>query len=195
MAPHAEHQRSHGASYADAVRTWRERKDHAFRTRRDSPIPEPQRASFNGLPYYPVDEELVMRGLVLEPYPDPATAFFEITTTDGRFRLAERAGRFRFVLDGAERVLTAYRLADATGVVGEDLFVPFQDATTGLETYGAGRYLDLEPDADGSWTLDFNMAYHPLCAYDMRFSCPITPAENRLPIRVEAGERLGDGSH
>jgi uncharacterized protein (DUF1684 family) len=73
--------------------------------------------------------------------------------------------------------------------------VPFLDATSGIETYGAGRYLDLEPEDDGTWTLDFNMAYHPLCVYDMRYSCPITPSENRLPERVEAGERLGGEGH
>ncbi|MBI3751459.1 MAG: DUF1684 domain-containing protein [Chloroflexi bacterium] len=64
------------------------------------------------------------------------------------------------------------------------------DATTGTESYGAGRYLDLEPEADGSYALDFNLAYHPLCVYDPKYSCPLTPAENRLPIRIEAGERL-----
>jgi uncharacterized protein (DUF1684 family) len=71
------------------------------------------------------------------------------------------------------------------------VFVPFLDLTSGTETYGAGRYLDLDPDPeDGTYVLDFNLAYHPSCVYDPRFSCPITPAENRLPLRVEAGERL-----
>ena len=100
---------------------------------------------------------------------------------------------FRFELGGGDRTLTAYRLAGAGGEVHESLFVPFLDATSGTETYGAGRYLDLEPEDDGTWTLDFNLAYHPSCVYDPRFSCPLTPAENRLAIRVEAGERLGRG--
>ncbi len=73
------------------------------------------------------------------------------------------------------------------------LFVPFLDATSGTETYGAGRYLDLEPEDDGTYALDFNLAYHPSCVYDVIFSCPLTPAENRLPDRIEAGERLGEG--
>ena len=70
---------------------------------------------------------------------------------------------------------------------------PFLDATSGHETYGAGRYLDLEPEDDGTYDLDFNLAYHPSCVYDVRFSCPLTPAENRLPVRIEAGERLPAG--
>ena len=73
------------------------------------------------------------------------------------------------------------------------VLVPFLDATSGPRTYGAGRYLDLEPEEDGTYSLDFNLAYHPSCVYDIRFSCPLTPAENRLPIRIEAGERLAEG--
>ena len=68
--------------------------------------------------------------------------------------------------------------------------MPFLDETSGTVTYGAGRYLDLDPEEDGTYVLDFNLAYHPSCVYDARFSCPLTPAENRLPVRIEAGERL-----
>ena len=89
--------------------------------------------------------------------------------------------------DGDERTLTAYTFA---GGGGESLFVPFLDTTSGTETYGAGRYMDIEPEDDGTYSLDFNLAYHPSCVYDMRFSCPLTPRENRLPVRVAAGERL-----
>ena len=85
--------------------------------------------------------------------------------------------------------LTAYTL-DGGG--SESLFVPFLDATSGRETYGAGRYLDLEPEDDGTYALDFNLAYHPYCVYAESYSCPLTPAENRLPIRIEAGERLAE---
>ena len=58
--------------------------------------------------------------------------------------------------------------------------MPFLDATSGRETYGAGRYLDLEPEDDGTYALDFNLAYHPYCVYAESYSCPLTPAENRL---------------
>jgi uncharacterized protein (DUF1684 family) len=67
------------------------------------------------------------------------------------------------------------------------------DATTGTDTYGAGLYLDAAAADDGTWTLDFNLASHPYCAYNPRYSCPITPAENRLTIRLEVGERLAGG--
>jgi len=54
--------------------------------------------------------------------------------------------------------------------------------------------LDLDPDEDGTYAIDFNLAYHPSCVYAPNFSCPLTPAENRLPIRIEAGERLAEGA-
>ena len=106
-------------------------------------------------------------------------------------RPAHRAGTFSFERDGAPLALTAYVL-DAGGE-SDSLFVPFLDATSGHETYGAGRYLDLEPDGRRTYALDFNLAYHPNCVFSERyFSCPLTPAENRLPIRIEAGERLAE---
>ena len=76
---------------------------------------------------------------------------------------------------------------------GGGLFVPFRDATSGRETYGAGRYLlDTVKGADlgGALTLDFNFAYNPSCAWDARWACPLTPPANRLDVRIEAGELI-----
>jgi uncharacterized protein len=191
MTEHGEHH--HTMSYEDAIEQFRADKDAYFRSGSGSPVPAAERASFAGIPYYPVSVDWVVDDLALEPYEGDEPVRFEIPTTDGRLRPAERAGIFRFRLAGAEHTLTAYRLASSTGEVGDSLFVPFLDATSGTETYGAGRYLDLEPEEDGTYILDFNLAYHPTCVYDPRFSCPLTPAENRLPVRIEAGERLPVG--
>jgi uncharacterized protein (DUF1684 family) len=188
VTEHTEHH--HAMSYADAVRGYRADKDAYFRVGHGSPVPAEDRTAFPGIPYFPVDESFVAEGLALEPYGGDEPVRFEIPTTDGRLRPAERAGEFHFDLLGSPHRLTAYRIANATGETDDGLFVPFVDATTGSTTYGAGRYLDLAPDDDGTWTLDFNFAYHPSCVYDPRFSCPLTPAENRLDVRVEAGERL-----
>jgi uncharacterized protein (DUF1684 family) len=188
-----EHEHSHVLSYEDAVAQYRADKDEYFRSGHGSPVPPDEREAFAGIPYFPVDEAFVAENLTLEPYEGDEPVRFEIPTTDGRLRPAERAGEFRFDLAGAPARLTAYRLASADGEARDSLFVPFLDATTGTDSYGAGRYLDLEPEDDGTWTIDFNLAYHPSCVYDPRFSCPLTPAENRLPVRVEAGERLAPG--
>jgi uncharacterized protein (DUF1684 family) len=182
------HHEHHGPiSYEEAIDSFRADKDEFFRTNPHSPIPGDQRDDFPGLPYYPVNTALRFEDRRLEPYTGDEPSDFQIPTSDGRLRPAHRAGVLRFELDGAAHALTAYTFE---GGDGRSLFVPFLDATSGRETYGAGRYLDLEPEDDFSYTLDFNLAYHPSCVYDPVYSCPLTPAENRLPIRVEAGERL-----
>jgi uncharacterized protein (DUF1684 family) len=195
---HGEHNHDHGdhegheghehVDYPTAVAMFRADKDEYFRSAHDSPIPHDERHDFAGLPYFDVDEGLRFEGLTLEPYSGSEPTSFQIPTSDGRLRAAERAGTLSFDLGGARQRLTGYRFSkDRSGSV----FVPFLDVTSGTETYGAGRYLDLEPDPDdGTYVLDFNLAYHPSCVYDARFSCPLTPAENRLPVRIEAGERL-----
>ena len=106
----------------------------------------------------------------------------------------ERVGVADFRLGDADCELELYWL-DA---YGGGLFVPFGDATSGDETYGAGRYLldtvkgaDLGMDGD-RLVLDFNLAYNPSCAYDPRWACPLTPPANRLEIAVRAGERTPD---
>src|SRR5262245_6548998 len=183
---HHEHEHEH-VDYPEAVARFRADKDEYFRTAHDSPIPHEGRHDFPGLPYFPVDETLRFEGLELQPYAGGESASFQIPTSDGRLRDAVRAGAYRFEIDGTEHRLPGYTFASGAS---ESIFVPFLDLTSGHETYGAGRYLDLFAEDDGTYALDFNLAYHPSCVYDARFSCPLTPAENRLPIRIEAGERL-----
>jgi uncharacterized protein (DUF1684 family) len=173
--------------YKEAIEQFRAEKDAYFKTGHGSPIPEAERAAFTALPYYPVDPTRRFEDRVLEPYTGSEPSNFQIPTSDGKLRPAHRAGILAFDLGGERRALTAYTF---DGGDEESLFVPFLDPTSGKETYGAGRYLDLDPEDNGTYTLDFNLAYHPSCVYDMRFSCPLTPAENRLPIRIAAGERL-----
>ena len=184
---HSHDHHEHTLSYPDAIAQFRAQKDAYYRTGLHSPIPQDARGSFTGLPYYPVDEALAFDDRTLEPYAGDEPSDFQIPTSDGKLRPAHRAGILTFEIAGEPYHLTAYTF-DAGD--GEALFVPFLDGTSGTETYGAGRYLDLEPEMDGTYSLDFNLAYHPSCVYDARFSCPLTPPENRLPIRIEAGERL-----
>jgi len=181
----------HEHSYQAAIAGYRAEKDAFFKSSSRSPIPAAERPTFQGLPYYPIDEDLVFDELRLEPYGGSEPSNFQIPTSDGKMRPAHRAGTFTFELHGAPRRLTAYTF---DGGNGRSLFLPFLDETSGRETYGAGRYLDLEPDDDGTYAIDFNLAYHPSCVYAPEYSCPLTPAENRLVTRVEAGERLAEGA-
>ena len=186
-----DHHDHHEHSYQAALEGYRKEKDAFFKTSPHSPIPEAEREAFDGLPYYPLDEDLVFEGLGLQPYTGDEPTSFQIPTSDGKLRPARRAGTFTFELGGARRRLTAYTFENGQS---DSLFVPFLDETSGHETYGAGRYLDLEPDEDGTYAIDFNLAYHPSCVYAPQYSCPLTPAENRLATRIEAGERLAEGA-
>lgn len=176
----------HGGSVAMIERD-RAAKDDFFSLSAQSPIPAPERPDFRGLAYYPVDIAYRIEGVRLAPYSGSGAVEFEMPTSDGRLRPAWRVGTLDFALVGRVHVLAAY---DLHGGHHAALFVPFLDTTSGLSTYAAGRYLDLTADPDGSYVLDFNLAYHPYCAYSERYSCPLTPAENRLPVPIEAGERL-----
>jgi uncharacterized protein (DUF1684 family) len=174
-------------TYEEALAEFRADKDAFFQTNLHSPVPEGVRAAFTGLPYYAINPDWRFEDIDLEPYTGDEPSDFQIPTSDGQLRPAHRAGVLRFDRNGDRHWLTAYTF---DGGDEQSLFVPFLDATSGRETYGAGRYLDLEPEDDGTYSLDFNLAYHPSCVYDPRYSCPLTPAENRLPMRIEAGERL-----
>jgi uncharacterized protein (DUF1684 family) len=169
-----------------AARTSRE--DY-FRHGADSPLPEADRAGFTGLDYWPLVPELYRVGTIER---DPAPQPLQMVTTAGDLRPAERVGALSFEFEGRRLRLQVYRLTDRepAGDV-TDFFLPFKDATSGVETYPAGRYVDLQGPRDGPYVLDFNTAYNPSCAYGApeRFACPATPSENALPVRIEAGER------
>jgi uncharacterized protein len=183
-----EHHHEHAMSFEDELAAFRARKDEFFRTSHQSPIPHERRHGFAGLRYFPPSEAHRIERVQLSPDPDPDPEnTTEIVTSDGRTRTAWRVGTLEFDAPGGHARLAGYTFGrdERTG----DLFVPFRDATSGQETYGAGRYLDLEPEEDGSYTVDFNVAYNPWCAYAPQYSCPLPPRENWLPFRVEAGEQ------
>lgn len=189
--PHHDHHHTHddqaqAADYRTWVKSQRLSKDSYLKHSPQSPIPEAERATFGGLHYYPVDPALRFEFLPLGPLPEGMDEEIHVQTSDGRVRHGRRAGTFHFSVEGVEQQLVALQLVDSAG---DELFVPFRDATNGQETYEAGRYLDLAPQDDGTYDLDFNLAYAPFCAYSPDYSCPLPPRENWLSARIAAGER------
>ena len=172
---------------AAAWKLWRERRDDLFRQHPQSPIPEKERTAFSGLDFFDYDGALCVTA---EPRPTE-TAHFEIPTSGDETMGFTRVGEAVFQLRGEELSLEMYWLDG----YGGGLFVPFADATSGEETYGAGRYLldtikgaDLGSEGD-RLILDFNFAYNPSCSYDSRWVCPLAPPANRLQVPVRAGEK------
>lgn len=177
------------SAYIRAVDDFRQRKDHDFGQSADSPIPAPERRQFSGLRYFPPDPALRVEARVEQLH---GGGVIRMQTSDGQLRDYERYALLRFSVGGQEYHLTAYRTPDAEP--DETLFVPFRDAQAGKETYGAGRYLEIEPphahgdSSERYVTVDFNLAYNPYCAYSPYYSCPIPPAENTLAVAIRAGE-------
>jgi uncharacterized protein len=163
----------------DQLLEYRRNKDEFFRSSHNSPLTHADRHKFEGLNYYEPNPDLVFT-MPVEPG-DGAEISFE--TSDNRLKNYRRAGKVSFEVNGEPAQLTLYD----TGHPG--YFIPFRDKTSGDTTYGAGRYLDIDPKADGTVTIDFNLAYNPSCVYSEGYSCPIPPIENWLQVPIEAGEQ------
>lgn len=118
---------------------------------------------------------------------------FEMPTSTERKPMYRRYGYIYFELNGKNHRLTLYQNLDLLKDKNykDYLFLPFKDETTGSETYGAGRYIDLLKPSNNKSTIqiDFNLSYNPYCAYSHRYSCPITPDENKLKTSIKAGEK------
>jgi uncharacterized protein (DUF1684 family) len=162
-------------------------KDRFFRSGYPgSPIPFEYRARFKGLDYFPPDPAYRFE---LELHEHEEKGVVRIAYTKGRERDFLRWGEFRFKVGNKEQAIQAYKSDPAE----KRLFILFRDETSGKETYGAGRYLDLYPNrdqiAEGKWVLDFNKAYNPWCVYNKDYTCPLVPSDNRLEAPIYAGER------
>jgi len=163
-----------------ALQRFRADKDRFFATDPHSPLTHEQQHDFRGLNYFPENHDLRLE-VAIEEYPNKGTV--KMQTTTGATQTYTRYGHIRFTVEGQEVALTVFASADS-------FFLPFADSLAGTETYGAGRYLELEPAGKGKYLVDFNYAYNPYCAYNEAWSCPITPAENRLKAPIRAGEKV-----
>lgn len=163
------------------VTEFRHSKDQFFAQDHDAPLTHEQQNEFNGLSYFDENE-----GLRFEIKPDliEGRDIIEMQTSTGDVASYQRWGTVSFEVEGQPAKLTLYRDEH-----GGNFFLPFADATSGKETYGAGRYLDVEQTHDGAIVVDFNYAYNPYCAYNERWSCPLTPFENRIQVPIRAGEK------
>ena len=108
-------------------------------------------------------------------------------TTRGLIKTLYRYAKIDFELDGEKQELTAFKYG-LEGDAAQGLFIPFKDATTGRETYGAGRYLQIDDPENELFILDFNYAFNPLCNYAPAYNCTLPPYENHLEVAIKAGE-------
>ena len=189
-----------------ALELWRTTRERLFREHPQSPVPLDQRQAFRAR-HFPTDPSLRFEVAVAPDDVPPAPAAgglagiaglaglaMELPVSAGGTMSFSRIGHVEVPFAAGARRLGVYWMAGYAG----GIFLPFRDATSGNETYAAGRYLldsaksaDLGGDAErGTLILDFNFAFQPSCAFDPKWACPLAPPENRLDIAIRAGERL-----
>ena len=165
-----------------ALENFRREKDAFFASSPDSPLAPEQQEHFRGLSYFPEDPSLRME-IEVTRFPDQEQ--IKLPTSTGDIQTYTRYGRLSFEVDGKTAELTLFGSP-------QGYFLPFVDSQAGKKTYGAGRYLDPERLPNGTFLIDFNLAYNPYCAYNENWNCPIPPAENHLDVAIRAGEKNFD---
>jgi len=170
-------------TYKDSIEKYFKKyvKEHEVVTGKDKEL----------MSFFPIDEKYRI------------TCRFERTPNSQWFRMESSGqikknyrtyGTIHFTINDSAATLNIYQSQDlmATTQYRDHLFIPFTDATSGEETYESGRYIDLDIQdiVNNKYTIDFNKAYNPYCAYvSGKFNCPIPPAENRLAVAIRAGEK------
>ncbi len=173
------------ADYQAFIEKERQEKDELMKSGDGSPLLA-DTIPFEGLKYFPVNEKYNIKAK-LEPVEEKKVVL--LGTSDGKEQKYLEYAYAIFDMDGIENKLLILELMDAGPLRGK-LFLAFADESSGIETYGAGRYLDVKKVAAAtSIDLDFNLAYNPYCAYTENFSCPFPPKENILKVAILAGEK------
>lgn len=168
----------------EKIRAFREKRDLFFKKDPNSPLKESEKNKFKGLLYYLIDLKYAAIGSI-EKFPtDPKPIYVNLPTNKEREKKYVKYGRFKFKLEGKEYLLHIYR-----PLGGGELFLPFKDKTSGIETYPEGRYLHVEPMPGGKVLIDFNRASNPFCEFNDKYTCPFAPKENWLDIEIRVGEK------
>jgi uncharacterized protein (DUF1684 family) len=168
------------------VLEWRKERDTFFKNHQRSPLTPNEKRYFKRIKYFSFDPQYVFSGQI-ERYvlhinnPKYYATFLTNKGTNKRYL---RYGKFHFKLNGSDYTIEVYK-----SILSDTLFIPFKDKTNGKESYEGGRYIDAEIQPGYKMVLDFNMAYHPSCAYNEKFICVLPPRENTLEIEIKAGEK------
>jgi len=176
-------------SESDVINYQKELKEF-YLNKETTPLKEDELESFKGIHFYPFSEQYIVTAKVEYLKNEPT---FLMATTGTRQQEYKRYAILHFKLKGKKYKLEVYQNLSLikNPLYKDHLFLPFLDDTNGKTTGDVGRYIDIKiPEKSKKVTLNFNLAYHPYCAYTHGYSCPITPFVNLIPIPVEAGVRF-----
>ncbi|QNM85689.1 DUF1684 domain-containing protein [Polaribacter pectinis] len=172
-----EYQQVLNASYKDASK---------------SPLKKKDLKNFKGLDFFPIDSTFIVTAKLTRTENAPT---FEMATTTDRKPLYKEYGKLNFTLKGQDLELTIYQSQDdlRDEKYKDYLFLPFTDNTSGEDSYGGGRYMDVmitDISEENTFELNFNNTYNPYCAYNDKYSCPLTPRKNHLDVEIKAGIKV-----
>ncbi len=173
--------------YQEKIETERERQFKYIRFNAESPLTDEQKRGLQSLKFYPIDPAYRVKARLL---PIEIKKVREVPLTDGSTERYLEHSWAEFELGGkTNKVLLLQSLSESDM---RNFFLAFADETSGKETYGGGRYLNVRQDGKNSITIDFNLAFNPYCAYNPDFACPLPPRENILGIAIPVGEKNYD---
>lgn len=173
-------------AYKEEIEKEREVKDRFMRTSAESPFAK-SKETYTALKYYPPD---IRYRVLADLQPIQQKKIVVLSTNDGKEQRYIEYAYAAFKLEGVTNKLLILEILDMGPFKGK-LFLAFGDETSAVETYGAGRYLDvIKTPGSSTIKLDFNLAYNPYCAYDNTYSCPFPPSQNLLKIAIKAGEKV-----
>ena len=179
-------QSSKSVSYIEEMKTHRYDINIKFADKETSILTKKDLKNFSALDFFPIDTNY---RIAAKFELNKNSILFEMQTTTDRKPIYKTYGVATFKLNGKAHKLQIYQNQELIlkPEYKDHLFIPFLDSTNGNESYGGGRYLDVEQPNENTILLDFNKAYNPYCAYNYKYSCPIPPKENHLDIAVKAG--------
>lgn len=174
-------------AYIEKVEKERERQFKFIKFNVESPLNEEQRRNFQLLTFYEINPLYRVKARLI---PIENKKVREVPLTDGSKEKYIEHSYAEFELGGQTNKLLLLQSVKETDM--RNFFLAFADETSGKETYGGGRFLNVRQDGKNSITIDFNLAYNPYCAYNPDYACPLPPKENLMTIAIEAGEKNYD---
>ena len=172
--------------YLSEIQIFQQELNDSYKNPEESPLPEDEIEQFEGLPFYDINPKYQVEARFVKT---PKEAPFKMKTTTDRTPLYKKYGELMFELEGESIKLNVYQSLDLVKMpeYADYLFLPFTDNTSGGQSYGGGRFIDITIPEGETMIVDFNKAYNPYCAYSDKFSCPIPPKENHIDLEIKAG--------
>jgi uncharacterized protein (DUF1684 family) len=168
------------------IKRFQKELNEEYTNKSTTPLSAAAKKEFKGIHFFPVSTQYVVTAKFTRTANEKV---FEMPTSGKETKQYVKYGEVTFTIKDKEYKLGVYQSISLSSQrqYRDYLFIPFRDATSGKETYGGGRYIDLTIPQTNTVVINFNKAYQPYCAYTEGYNCPIPPRENYVPVKIEAG--------